>query len=508
MKFLREFFKLLVNFFSRSKKHVERDKASKKEEIEATFQLKKEYVQTPLEIPEYIPIRQKRAKVHLQVGLDFGTSFSKVIVNQIGRRQKWVHDFGHNLLEIPRYCCPSMVAVDNHGNFLFGPEAFKHLGKDEWDCGFQRLKVIVAGKYNNSFVNSPAEEKFYEYYQQREVNQKVFSPEKLTALFLAYIMHNVRQSVENTSEYSDCDLDIAFNICVPIEHYENNELRLVFDRIFQDAEAIYLFWREKGRQANVYESLEKLADYLVKDEKERRVFSVPESVAGIASYINSLHKEEGLHGVIDLGSGTTDVSVFNLMTLKGETECVWYSAKNIPRGAYNLERIVFQYVRKNEELVGYRDILSCFNSLNDKNYRKVNIHLFNEVRFEIKKIWSCDEYKEAWRSAYRHLRKQTKWENVRIFLSGGGSTFLFAKEIFKIPWWPQIYKTWEVNSFPIPDDYEPGRTGAPFERMTVAYGLSYSLPELSKYTLPKDAPDHTPPRVYYSWEDREVKYAK
>lgn len=44
--------------------------------------------------------------------------------------------------------------------------------------------------------------------------------------------------------------------------------------------------------------------------------------------------------------------------------------------------------------------------------------------------------------------------------------------------------------------------------MDVAYGLSIPKPMLERYTLPKDAPDQTPPRLRCVLPDREEIHEK
>ncbi len=56
--------------------------------------------------------------------------------------------------------------------------------------------------------------------------------------------------------------------------------------------------------------------------------------------------------------------------------------------------------------------------------------------------------------------------------------------------------------------HDPGDSNALFDRMAVAYGLTYPLPELDRYVLPKDAPDQTPILVREKVRDRDELYAK
>jgi len=75
------------------------------------------------------------------------------------------------------------------------------------------------------------------------------------------------------------------------------------------------------------------------------LFGVPEAVAEIASYLVSLQVKNGLHAVIDFGAGTTDFSIFNLENVRTRAEeKFWYAARNLPRGAQRIERIVSLYL--------------------------------------------------------------------------------------------------------------------------------------------------------------------
>ena len=85
---------------------------------------------------------------------------------------------------------------------------------------------------------------------------------------------------------------------------------------------------------------------------------------------------------------------------------------------------------------------------------------------------------------------------------------VFADNVFSIPWWDLIHGPYPVSRLPIPDDYDPGEAEAPFERMAVAYGLAIPKPTLETYTMPKDAPDQTPPKLHYVLPDRDEIYAK
>jgi len=510
MKLLQVFWKLPKKLFKREKKEK---RGTKKITVDKEFTLKSEPIQLDITLEPRPPIRKKKEKIHIQVGLDFGTSCTKIVYSQMGRRFSKALNFGHNLLIFPNYCLPALAAVDKQGELIFGTEAAKLLLDEEWDVGFQRFKVVVAGKYEASLRDPTTEENFYKY---RDSNNypKSFTPEKLTSIYIAYVMKECRNLILSLPEYEDAELDVAFNICMPIEHIENNKVRVAFEDIFTKAEAIDRAWQHLKDNFNPVKE-EPSSEYFPID-KEKRVFAIPEAVAGIASYLISLRREDGLHAIIDLGAGTTDVSICNLVSPGGKSDSIWYAAKNLPFGAINIERQIADFVREchsDEKKCKCTDVYEILYSLGSpsfiegRNADKKAV-LYRSARDALSTIRDSKHYRHTWYEAYKKLKASTKWERVEIFLCGGGASLPFANNVFSVPWWEQIKVRYPVSSLPIPDNYEAGEAKAPFERMAVAYGLAIPKPTLETYTMPKDAPDQTPPKLHYVLPDRDEIYAK
>jgi len=457
-------------------------------------------------------IRRKQKKAYLQVGLDFGTSATKVVYSQLGRRGSRVINFNHNLPNYPNYCLPSLGAIDDSGKLLLGIEAAKFLSDKEWDLGVQRFKVIVAGNHDLSFKDHLSHEKFYAYLKSRGYDTQ-FTPERLTAVYIAYAMNRCRSIIRRSPEYRNTELDIAFNICMPIDHIENNILNSVFEKIFSLAERIEQDWRKSGKD---FDPLGASYDLENKSyDLGKRVFAVPEAVAAMASYLISLRKEEGLHAIIDLGAGTTDVSICNLSILSGKSTSYWYAARNIPKGTINIERIIASFIKECDKgsLCTCCDVYNCLNNLRLNVFQslgsdKEREQLIATISDEIRSLKNSGEYYETWGRAYRRLKKQTEWEKVEIFLCGGGANLPHVEDVFSIPWWKNIQTKYAVSRLPTPDDYDAGESAAPFERMAVAYGLARPLPEFDGYFLPGDDGDHTPPPLPVKELDHEELYPK
>lgn len=492
MKSLRAFWKLLKSKGRETTECREREGPREPSVPPATFAIRRK--------------ERKGEKVSIQVGLDFGTSCTKVAYSQRGTRFFKSICFDHALPGYPAYCLPSLAAVDSRGELLLGPAAVQELADQHWDRGLRRFKVLVAGQVDPSFEDPITRQGFQKYCIESCCRH--LTPDRLTAIFLAWTMTETRKHICSLPEYQGADIDMAFNVCVPIDQVEKTSVRQEFERIFRWAELIHDEWRKKPSNFDSLEAsyrLENKTDILPKSE--RRVFSIPESVAQVASYLVSLQRKEGLHAVIDLGAGTTDVSIFNLSLLSGSATSYWYAARNIPQGMDRIERRVAEQLHEDS-----RSGKCCAERVSEMmEFLSLNPRKANVVREELKKIWSSEDYHRTWGTAYHYkLKKQTSWENVEVFVSGGGSGFSDpAAAIFSRPWqWSNLKCSYRVGELPEPDDYAPQFCEAPFSRMSVAYGLAIPRPALEEYVLPSVTPDQTPAALPELKFDRDDLYPK
>jgi hypothetical protein len=445
--------------------------------------------------------RPRKEIIHVQVGLDFGTSATKIIYAQVGGRFFRPVLFKHGLPNYPPFALPSVMAFGSHNNLLIGSDAARHLLDKPWQEGLQRLKMIVAGKYDPAFKEPQTEETFYRYLEIEKKDPGIFTPERLTAIFLAFALRQARYAVRRAPEFHNYDLDIAFNICMPIDHLENNLVRSAFENIFAWAEAIEVRWPQDDKAPDLLELSDITVNSAPYGHPESRVFAIPEAIAETASYRFSLEKTTGLHAVIDFGAGTTDVSIFNLRDEFHELTPYWYSARNIPWGMVNIERLLAEtmigYLRTGRIVSGnaLAELLTSFKGDGtfalDQSIRTV---MEDQVKAQFEELWGLPDYKiQAWGSAYGKLKKPSRWENVKVFVGGGGSQAPFVEQVFSIPWcYPTVQGPYTVNQLPEPNNYDSCGDQAPFHRMAVAYGLAFPKPILDGYVLPGDCPDHTP----------------
>jgi hypothetical protein len=460
-------------------------------------------------LPESALIRVSREKVRIQVGLDFGTSSTKVAFSRYQRRRTQVVNFNHNLPFYPKYCLPS-VAADRRGRLVLGAEAASLLMDEPWDSGFRRFKMMVAGNADSKYQDNFTEENFHKYRMSHGYDESL-TPERITAVYVAYVMYQANRIISGMLEFSGSAIEFDFNICMPIDHIENVAVKMAFERIFKWAEAIYKIWLIREESLDPIKASSEFENNLESSE-ESRVFAVPEAVAEVASYLVSLRRKEGIHAIIDFGAGTTDISVFNYMNPFGEGKSTWYSARNIPQGTIEIEKKLKKHGNENDHGSKRRcsDVYRQLEGL--KEYCESNniCKIACQIRDALTALRNSEAYFSAWSTAYRHLRKQTAFdgENVQLFVTGGGVNMPYIAPIFGEPFLPQLRGPYKVEVLPPPDDFDPGFIQAPFARVAVAYGLSIPIPALEEYVLPSQAPDHTPPPLPVLQLDRDEIYAK
>jgi hypothetical protein len=456
-------------------------------------------------------IRKKSREVKIQVGLDFGTSSTKIMYTQLDKRLCRVMNLGHNLRGYPSYCLPSVAAIDERGSLLLGIEAARFLSDKPWDAGFQRFKMIVAGNCDPTYIDEKTCMAFDDYRASTGAGSMV-TAKRLTAIYLAYVMNLVRSHLERRPEYLGLHLDVAFNICMPIDHVENASISKTFQDILHQSECMERMWPALAADGS---SLLAFAETSSMGDEPTKVFLVPESVAGMASYLISLKKKEGLHAVVDIGAGTTDLSIFNLAMPSGNVTSSWYAARSISQGTTNIERQVVSHMRQTQGKVSCTigDILTSLEGLEHgkttkRGRQKGGGELDELVLRELTSLRELPAYGKTWASAYKHLHAKSSWEKVEVVVCGGGARLPHVSEVFSVPWWGNLEARYPVTRLPVADDYDDDGTGAPFDRMAVAYGLARPLPTLDHFTLPGSSGDDTPPRLPSVSRDHEWIYAK
>lgn len=445
----------------------------------------------PIEaIKQFLGIRRSITSLRIQVGLDFGTSVTKLLYRVQGQAGQTVQvlGIGHELPGVPEFFVPSLVAISKKGELLLGHLAARALHGADWRAGISGFKMLVAGREDPRFLDADMDARYQAHLKTGTGNDARFTPAAIAATYLAYVMRRARLALAR--EFPGYSLDVSFNTCVPIEQREHPVSNL-FERLFQVAERLDVETRQTAKTTWWADEAERLLKADASPIEHSRVFVVPEAVAAVAAYLTSLSRADGLHALVDIGSGTTDVSIFHLATNRSTgLQSTWLSAKSIPLAATHIENEIASALRAN----AYSDpitrdvVLACMSG--DDALGQLSS---GAVERSLAAIWN--ESTDAWRDAYPKLKGESFWtrDRVRVLLAGGGGLVPTAKSVFAHSW----YRGWGPYSCQvIPDpgaDANKSSTRVPFARICVAYGLTIPVPELGDYVLPGDAPNMTPP---------------
>lgn len=442
-------------------------------------------------------IKRSAEKLYIQVGVDFGTSNTKAAYTIIGK-SKEVIPIIFDAKRNNGYCYPSVGAYTEQGQLVFGHEASDILGEEVLSSGLKRFKMLVAGKYDKRFSE---EQTIKNYKQYLTKLNKVFyakHPEALSAVFLSNVFKKILESLNHS--YSKNELDISYNVCLPIDQYQESDLLIPFQKILTVAHKLSSMNLSNEEAMDYAKEELKIVTYDI-TSSENRVFAIPEAVAEISSYIQSFGAQNGLHVLLDFGSGTTDISVINIKNLrKADERWVWYSATNIPHGMHSLEKIIEKH---NPEFTS-KEVEYSLNNLQYMNDEEIE-----DIKSNLNALWKKTA-QSGWAEAYDHLKDQSFWKSecVKVFISGGGANSSDINNIFSRSGMNHFFSGWkyshDIEKIPIPDNFQ-NNNKYPFHRLCLAYGLTIPYGILkNKYILPKDAPNDTPPTMKIIKSDLEL----
>lgn len=440
------------------------------------------------------PDRQRQ----YQVGLDFGTSMTKAAWRAGSDGGVRAINFGAPQRHLPSYVLPSQLVI-RHGRLVYGREAAAALAGEPGLPAVRNFKVVLAGKHSRRHADEEAQAAFDAAVARWPECPTNHAPEYVSSLFLAYAIRESRRRLAHALGGGSGDHDAVFNVCLPIDYTDDSELWRVFQRVLACAEMCAGAWdrlEATGFRAADWLELWTGADYgavgealYQRSNPAARVFAVSESVAQLADFVLSDRRRPGQYALIDFGAGTTDFGIFRITD---DRQVHFLASRNIPAGALRLER------QLDHEIFGGRatwselmDLLEdCIRPRDPKDPKITAAH--RTIRRHCRGLRELS--KEVWGCATERLRDANAWRKVMILPSGGAAWTPHVAETFAqpVPFGLGARGVrYDVRRMKRPGDYE-SHDWAPFERMIVAYGLSFPAPKLLKVVPPSRCPDHTP----------------
>ncbi len=415
------------------------------------------------------------------IGLDFGTAFTKCVARNLATDEAFVVPLGP-----PPHFFPSEVLCGNSSFWISGdsgceaqPRKVKHLKMVLADAAVEQSSRTWLAEFarETSFLNDG------------ELNER---SQLFTAYFLArVIQHATSFILTQTPDFDEAAGDRCMvNMAVPVAHAQEKAIANSFDRCLRRA---WLLAREPNLVRMTSQEIETALRNCEDDGRDIGCYIYPEVSANVQSYIKSRAGSDGLYLFTDVGAGTVDLSVFIYYSHPTNDRPISYvSAGVVPFGSSQIE------LRAAEKLI--RDALGGGLAELQEQIRSVkegqsngDARILAAMRVAEKAIEE-DVFDQTapvlGNACARILRPQ--WRTLKLLLGGGGAdTPLYRRAVNR--WFEQFsFFTPEQTPIPLPLDLRwppsiPEASRAKlFRRFSVAYGLSFDRANLDDHRFPPD----------------------
>ena len=254
--------------------------------------------------PARVPVGAvDRQPIAINLGIDFGTSFSKVCFRDVGAEHSGIVTFRSRTVESA--LVPSVVAIDEAGRLSIGDHSRNH-GRS-----VRYLKMGLAGMPIAHVAGG-----------------ELSDPEVCGALSSWYLATLTRKSqdwIERHEPERVLNRRIVWsaNVGVPVEHYNSPAIET-----FRKTLAIAWIWQQKAVPPDLNSTLEayRAAQALIGGHPID-CHAVPEIAAAVQSFIISREALPGRYLYFDIGGGTVDGVAFDFISDDGERRVNFYSGK-------------------------------------------------------------------------------------------------------------------------------------------------------------------------------------
>ncbi len=423
------------------------------------------------------PQKVGQEPIQLVIGLDFGTSFTKIVVGE--SRKRYAVPFDDFALDKDKnpYLLPSVVSI------------------------VQVSEECTLGLHSNAIRTHDN--------LKMPLIDRDFSPEvKIRAVvFLALVLRYVRGWLFSAHQrtYMNRHIEWFVNVGLPTDSYDDNELTSIYLDIVRTAWHLSILPGPISFATaliQIQQPLNDLADRALPDD---RINTFPEFVAQIAVYVRSPRRQEDLHAMIDVGSGTLDVTVFNVVKKKTEDLFPIFERAVRPLGTRYLLRHRFEILKSPDIIT-----VSPFDDLPS------NGHIAEQCGITVERLTELDQpfrknIGKCVGNALRHTKQNRypsshNWKHgLPTFFCGGGAASEFYASFFNVyKQRPPPYRL-RFSDLPYPEDLEASLLdGNIYSRLTVAYGLSFDPFDLGKIVRKGEIEDIVDDTQNRDYSDRMI----
>lgn len=398
-------------------------------------------------------------KIRLIIGLDFGTSYTKVVLGE--SRIRYAVPCRSGSVNDDDYLIPAILSVDAEG-------VCEVRGNGDVSRLLTSLKIpLLEGRATKE--------------------QKEF-----VVAYLSIVLRHVRGWFMNAKSeiYKNFEIDWLINVGLPTQNALDEEF------LEQYRELVHAAWDlsiNPGvitlRGASL--ALEERSRPSSLDRKGSlhpdAVWAFPEFAAGVAGYVRSPAKDDGLHAMIDIGAGTLDVVLFNIIDDEGDYRYPIFTKSVRPLGTHYLiqHRIaqsgVNSWVWRPQDKVPSNSHVCEKLALSEDQLDEVDAPFRSNVRTVVSEQFSYTKVKR--------YPSSDKWQaGLPVFVSGGGAnTEFFTEALGKVLSKTDAWYAIKAKN-PLPGDLA-GINENVWSRLSVAYGLSLDPFDIGELVSPGNIED-------------------
>jgi hypothetical protein len=428
----------------------------------------------PADLLQFGVPHRRGVETDVVVGLDFGTSSAKVVIQtpyKLSRRAVPV-DFGPLGHRISRYLLPVRLAVDSHGRTT--------LAAEPGATSREELKVELMRQGSDDDI-------------------------AWASIFLALVLREARGYFLRTQEvdYGPDRLKWAFNLGIPSAGYDDEPIKDRFGRAARAAWSLSL-----SAEPPTLERALATVGSRASESQDVPIAVIPEVAAEVVGYARSPQRREGLHLMLDMGASTLDVSAFCLHRPDTDDHYEILKADVQPLGLLSLHR------RRIEAAAG----LKPYDDLPTDPIEP--LPEWKSTHPRAAELEACDSaYVDACSVVlYRTLHDlrrtrdpfSPRWgDGLPIFICGGGAAAAATKRIVALADttarrnWDQ-YAGLRRELLPNPESLLTSRAKVSVEefgRIAVAYGLSSPVTDIGIIAPPNAISDIDPTLPQNPWKD-------
>ncbi len=467
-----------------------------KERIKGIFSASKEKTSDSILEHSYLQYDRpgNKGECELVVGLDFGTSSSKVVIQapDLPGQPSYAIRFGRLTHEETPYLLPTKLYISSDG--------ICSLGEFEGAQMINDIKLELFSKEDNIFSNfGPTRQKML--------------PKEIATCYLALVLWVSRRwflekKVDLIRQFSE--IVWSMNLGVPSPCIEDNEENLTFRQVGEAAWKLSTLGPKNITLDNARAALEDFDLYgscLLDNEKSCDFAIVPEIAAGAIGYAMSTLRKEGLHVMIDVGSSTVDVCSFRLNKKEGSDRYELLIADVKPLGTFRLysENILALKEKFDKHIAQLRDKHEPMDPIKlDSNELLIEEHqlisAFEEAKEKIKQELLYMLRVVIWQTKCRRDRAAPIWKNGRlpVLLIGGGNRDKFFRSALEEinDWLIFNAKNDGINLIfpPIPDSLTDSISDEEqYNLLAVAWGLSHRSLDIGDIIPADQIKDVKPP---------------